>query len=265
LLYSATSDALAVWNFTGDEATLDVYTLKYFRMRRMQDDEAQLLVSTPLRLDSIMPDSAAWSPDGRILAFVDSRGIWLWDVFTPDSAPELLMETVTTLRGFSPMGRYLMLGDEATGQTIDLVNGAVYPPGLVAPDDRMLLTFGPEPQIIHFTPYSVSDLDYPENPVYQIQWYDNDIFLVLTCADRTQPATCQVTQNAAWRRASSRLYEGSGFAYDTHTDTLAMIKDTNTIAFRTPIHYGIYERDLSPWLDGDIAAIEWLPTLFYDD
>jgi hypothetical protein len=114
-LFSSTSDAIAVWN----DSKIQVYRLRYPRLG-YNELGPQLLTEVTLNYGDISDETSwlsglgAWTPDGRILAYSDVEGLWLWDVFTVGAQRRLLLPTedgyIPYPRYFSPMGRYLVLG-----------------------------------------------------------------------------------------------------------------------------------------------------------
>jgi hypothetical protein len=130
---------------------------------------------------------AAWSPDGRTLAFSDDNGLWLWDVFSVDYPPQLLLPRVgndiPVARYYSPQGRYLAVtvGDER--YNLDLVTRRELPDGYISPNDRVLLVFDTAAQgattleVAYLAPGVRQATYYDGLDYYQVQWIDNRRFL----------------------------------------------------------------------------------------
>jgi hypothetical protein len=83
-----------------------------------------------------------WSEDSRWLAFSDEQGLWLWDVFT--QPPTLLLPTesdyIPYARFFSNSGRYLGVSTADGNLILDLQSDLIFPDGIIAPDERHLIT-----------------------------------------------------------------------------------------------------------------------------
>jgi hypothetical protein len=262
-LFSSTSDALALWINQKGQYQLHIYTLFYRRLR-IQDIDRELFAQATLQLGENLSliGSAAWTPDGRILAFSDNRGVWLWDVFAPN-APRLLMDEALPVRWFSNTGRYLALGSAGlNGFILDTVSGERLPDGALSPDDRTLLPYGADFSIIHLTPFLQAEVYGTEGYVLrQAIWKNNDQYLALACDQNT----CYVNERAVVGIGGA-FYDG-GYAFDYEPDTKSQVvaKSGSVIFTRmdTPTAYYLYKHDLSVWLDGEITSIEWLPPLFY--
>ncbi|MAS36586.1 MAG: hypothetical protein CL610_21455 [Anaerolineaceae bacterium] len=265
LLFSATSDAMAIWQRTPDGIQLQIHTLMYRRLNAMQDDNVALFQTFDLELEQIAPESAAWSPDGRMLAFRDDRGVWLWDALNPDAEPELLTDVPQPIRGFSPMGRYLVLGEGSAGYSLDLVTGEHLPPGLFSADDRLLLTYEPAFQLIQLTPYFANDNQPPVgDQVLKAAWKDSHTYITLICPDATDQTRCRVLSQGQIMIEGNGIYPGYDFAYEAQTNMLAIVKDPQTITLQINRPYGVYDRELGDILDGPIRTVEWLPALFWE-
>ncbi len=220
-----------------------------------------------LDTDTFYPHSGAWSPRGRYLAYADTDGIYLWDVFTPNSSPELLIETNhKMIHRFSPMGRFLMIGNGDTGFSFRLEDGSTHPLGAFSPNDRILLPYQNPAQIIYFLPnYEVATIPLPDELVgYQteeIVWANNNRFYRLMCHDES----CFMAGGDISHRVYTPhpLIQARDFDYDALNDQLVILQDDWHIRIQTP--FTTLEYDLSDVLDSPIASIEWLPSLFYYD
>ena len=129
-LFSPTSAALALWTDT----TLEI--------RTHHEIVAQVtLEPTPFS----HPDYAAWSPDGRYLAYSDRQGLWLWDVFDTERQPQLLLpsanNTIPLARHFSPLGRYLSIETEDGIVYLNLNGGENLADGILSLDESTLIAF----------------------------------------------------------------------------------------------------------------------------
>ncbi|MCU0480276.1 MAG: hypothetical protein MUE54_03590 [Anaerolineae bacterium] len=220
-----------------------------------------------LNTDTFYPHSGAWSPCGRYLAYADTDGIYLWDVFTPNSSPELLIKTNhKMIHGFSPLGRFLMIGNGDAGFSFRLEDGSTHPLGAFSPNDRILLPYQNPSQIIYFLPnYQVATTTLPDELVgYQtekIVWAGNNRFYRLMCNNQS---CFMAGGDISYRVYTSHpLIEARNFDYDTVNDQLVVLHDDYNITITTP--FTTLQYDLSPYLDSPIANIEWLPSLFYYD
>ncbi len=263
-LFSSTSDALVAWVTQGSLAQIVVYTLRYQRLR-WQDEWAQQwrVFDLDLRDKRFLIGQAAWSPDGRLLAFSDDRGLWLWDVFTPDSEPQLFSESPLEVRAFSSTGRYLLTGEVGFGAIIDLITGEQLPDGALSPDDRILLTYEPEFRVLELTPFSEKTNMLPlGSQVTEAIWKDNNQYIVLTCPDATDRDSCRVAEKAV-NPAGGGTYTGYAFDYMPVGNSLAIVQDDYTLVLRNNTLRSLYqyERDLSTTLDTPIVNVEWLSSL----
>lgn len=279
--FSTTSDTIAVWN----NCQLSIYTLGYPRLAQ-EWFTVDFVNSVDLVANdcSIFHGSAAWSPDGRLLAFADDRGILLWDAFTPTSQPQqILTSTGAMLRPnfFSQQGRYLNYSDGDGNHHIDLISGEIIPDGVMSPDDRLLIKFDTDAEssafeICSLAPYSCVNgypisiwfLDEEGNmerfyDLYQISkvaWKDSSSFLTLACTNddygRCAVATWFI-EFYGWKPAP--ISEAIDFDYDRGNGVLAYIRDETTIVVN-----GV-QLQTSQWFNEEVQSLTWLPSLFYQD
>jgi hypothetical protein len=229
------------------------------------------------------PGAAAWTPDGRMLAYTDSHGLWLWDVFTEGVSRRLIVPRLTNwddplpyARYFSAGGRYLAVQRGERRYTLDVVNLDEYPDGIVSPDERRLLAFDTRSSsfdpILYYLPLQGRARDVTNiwiSDIQQVEWDGNYYFLHANCykagfyyvseVEREWRDTwCQVSSTTIDPIGGSQLKaEGFAFDYDPVTDSLATIID------KTRITLNGTEYDLAPYLDSPIVDIQWLPPLFY--
>jgi hypothetical protein len=185
IAFSSTSEAFALWN----NNQIELYMLWYPKLNYPdypfeEGFRPEIINTIPSETSLNYP--AVWSPDGRILAFSDDEGLWLWDVFSVDYPPQLLIpasDTVPTARYFSPQGRYLAITEGDRHYNLDLVTGRELPDGYVSPNDRILLVFdtaATEPtalQIQYLAPETPAYDYYAEVQYSHVQWVTNDTFL----------------------------------------------------------------------------------------
>lgn len=274
-LFSSTSDAIAVWN--ADQLT--VYTLGY-SLPDMQNRRSQEIISVTL---SDAPQEAlgqaAWSPDGRMLAYSDSAGLWLLDVFTPDAEPVLLLtadeDGIPFAREFSPLGRYLYLTQGNTHFIVDHISGAIWPDGIISPDDRLLLAFDTSTsnlqicQLASIAPCQsvrgTSVYDAQQNMTYydqfrQAAWRDDASFLIVFCL-KDDFTGCVVDRRYSeygdlWRD-SADYAPGFAFDYQPQHDYTVIVQPDNVLLINGKTV------DLSTAISAPIIYAEWLPSLFY--
>jgi hypothetical protein len=269
MLYSSTSDAAALWN----DSQLMIYTLGYPRLGQKANN-AELVNSFALdgiTDNSVLPEQAAWSLDGRMLAFTDARGLWLWDALTPLSQPSLLVgmgsDEVIRARYFSPGGRYLAVTQGEQRYTLDLVSGVQFKDGLVSPDDRRLLAFDTTAEVktvelCSFTPpdcqafapllsVSVSQIEWLSNYDYGIIWLqaNNLTSYIGVTGDPLRYGLPLIESESDMPLAAE------AFAYDPRTQSLAVLQPDNRIRING------HDYDLTAQLSTDITEIRWLPSL----
>jgi WD40 repeat protein len=259
LLFSTTSDSIAVWNQADEQLQLQIYVLPY-QSSPIQVNEAQLFNAFDLALNELKPRIAAWSPDGRRLAFSDDRGVWLWDALTPAALPELLTNQPASILGFSPLGRYLVLDDGSDGQSIDLVSRSSLPKGVFSPDDRLLATLGEESKLLQLTPYYELSSDFP-GLLERIQWMDSNSYYAQVCFHPEN--SCEVMFELVYPAFQSIGPQSRMFDVSPEAGLIATVQDDATVQIMQRNGRPFIERNLRPWLDADIADIEWLPSLFY--
>lgn len=246
--------------------------IQIFRMNPPSSENAfDLIAETPIYADSIIPNSAVWSPDEQIIVFADDRGIMLWDVFIEGAEPILIYETaIKTIQGFSPLGRFLVIGDQANGVSIDLISGETYPVGVFSPMENYLLSYQTN-QLAQFIPHQLSDMSELYLPIHKIQWLSNNSWIALACNSEDNPASCNIIRENTRRSSEAIQTQGYEFDYDVQNRSLVMIVDEfqinieQTLRQNQYINTMHYNYDLSPYLDSPIASIEWLPSLFYYD
>ncbi|MCL4252896.1 MAG: hypothetical protein KJ043_03845, partial [Anaerolineae bacterium] len=156
--------------------------------------------STVIDADEIIPNHIIWSPDGRMVAFSDNRGAWLWDVFTRFSSPHLLAVTDIPIHHFSPLGRYVTIGTDENGFSVDTINRQILPAGVFSPNEQYLVQYGANSLAIPVSPYRPNPGDvagatvasipapYDRYNVAQVYWASQHHYLVKICSFINQNA-----------------------------------------------------------------------------
>ena len=282
VLFSPTSDAVAVWN----ECDLMIYIAGYPRL--MQDrfaiEEINQIPLSGGNVCELIAGKGVWSLDGRYLAYSDDTGLWLWDVFSTTTEPRLIVSDQEGIplspRYFSPLGRYLAVTQGEERYTLDLISGESLADGLVSPDDRLLLAFDTSAdssmlELCALTPYEcqpASSMYYTytneagENlrleslsEVSRVEWQNPHSFLALPCRP-DEPTQCSIflwrpTYGGVW--TETPVGYGRTFAYDANNHTMAIVNDTDTVTINDTSY------DFAGMLDSDITTIEWMRSLFY--
>jgi hypothetical protein len=301
VLFSPTNDTLALWT----DNRIELRALWYPRlgMGVFPGDTAPVINQVEINetrgnyaTSAFKQPRAVWTHDGRILAYTDARGLWLWDVFVPDRTPRLLIaasdtEELPYANSFSTLGRYLSIEQGEERYILDVISGQHPPYGVISPDERLLLVNEPEPADARLTLYSlvlpgeIRVTDYiVSNQVQQLEWLNNYSFLVSEChpaGDYGIPispeavrmhyfeAWCSVSVASGYYFYPVPIADGYRFDYQLETQQLATIIDDTTIAIVTNVNADSpadairYRYDLSPYLDSPIVDIQWLPPLFY--
>lgn len=274
LLFSPTSYHIAVW----DKNSIEVHTLYYPHLGISESNSVRLINTMPLNLDGLsdfQAGSAAWSPDGRFLAYSDSSGLWIWDVFALGRSATLLIGASDELpyaRYFSPWGRYLAITEGEERYTIDIFTGDRLPDGLVSPDDRNLLAFDTtatdefELSLVRLAPIQTGVIE-PLKRVRRVEWINESTFIMFRCdhgyhdeqLGYVDEDYCVIGENILpWIRMAG--YLGYEFDYKPETRQLAIVVDSSHIRIDFD-----EVRDLSGLIEGSITQIQWLPSLFHSE
>lgn len=283
--FSSTSDTVAVWNV----CDLTIYTTGYPRLGQAWY-ELEQLNSTRINANN-EEDCAAfagkgvWSPNGRIFAYTDSKGLWWWDVYT-NLPPYRLLESannnVPIARYFSPLGRYLAVSVDAVSFTLDTTTGERLPDGIVSPDDRLLLSFDTlaypaSLEICSLTPFSCQPARgmYIEtfnaagerqsltetDRVAQVTWTGRSTFVARGCVP-DDPRTCSIfqwgppTAFGGWQ-FPTYVSQGYNFDFDEANHQIAVVSDKSNITVEG------HTVELAGQIDGSILYVQWMPSLFY--
>ena len=271
LLVSPAADAAAVWN----DNTLSVYLLRY----AIPYIEPPELEQTPQFMGSVnlktgndtLADAhyAAWSSDARQLAYSDTAGLWLWDALG-GGEPRLLIpsqsEVITYPRYFSPRGSYLAVTAGDRLYNLDLVSGDELADGFFSSDDRLLLALNPTSSagfyslsIQQFAP-PASYSPFGGGSTHQTAWLDDGWFLTVQCTEPNTTSCHMLPMNidgSLRPDGKGNVLTYDGYSFDLAGNFYASIVNAHTINFNGT------RLDLSATLDGDIAVIRFLPSLFY--
>ncbi|MBZ0321042.1 MAG: hypothetical protein K8L91_31795 [Anaerolineae bacterium] len=272
-LFSSTSDTIAVWNGN----TLRIYLLRLpgdapheYRVTLLNET----ILRTSVRLTSqVITNSAVWSKNGRFLAYSDTEGLWLWDIFSSNILPRLLVHATDQdeipLAGyFSPLDRYIAVSVGSNHFTLDTLSGEKFPYGVVSPDDRYLIPFDPlneqnSIQICYLTPYSCLSPRLQDSYIKQIIWRNEDAVIITACSNVSKLEGCRIYQLPTYLSYDGYTQwffqqEGIIFAYDSITETLAVLSSKGTVSIDGSIH------DLRPVLSGqEVTSMVWMQPLFY--
>jgi hypothetical protein len=270
IIFSPAGDTYAYWQQSEGNTTLLIGST-IVNTTWFYADPAQWPGNTKLEViyDGLLAtrvDLGAWSPDGRLLAFVDDRGLWLWDPFTPDAKPELQpQEDVTAVHGFSRTGRYLSVTVSGERKHLDLVSGEYLPDGAFSPEDRTLVVYGNPPRLIHFVPRSEFPFPaeiYGTASLLSAEWTGRWRFAALMCGDETRES-CAIIELSRDKLREPAVHTGYAFDYSQDTESLVVVQDSNVLSIRNGLNNEMQEVDLSGVIGGEIIDVEWLPSLFY--
>jgi hypothetical protein len=259
-LYSPTSETLAEWQ----DGAIVLYTETSWEAVNRFSLEASPVAH---------PDYAAWSPDGRFLAFSDARGLWLWDIA---GEARLLLPTghvaIPLAKRFSPLGNYLAVQEGDSISYLRLATMESLPDGLFSPDESRLLLYdtqAEDPTSLENCLVSTMECQ-PIEPLYESRtmqilshpvWFSNRQFLANFCDESIE--SCEV-EIAPQRYLSIVPHGHRLFAYQSGTELLAILEGDNLLKIRKrefDSMRDILEIELS--LDSPIAAMEWMPSFFY--
>lgn len=270
-LMSPTSDSVVVWN----DCKLIVYGLHYPRFilgGRIQPLNEQTLKPTSGTTCSNLALNAAWSPDGRTLAYIDADGLWLWDTLLTDVQPRLLLgsegESLPIPVDFSPTGRHLRIQSSEGRFYLDLLHSEQrLPDGTISPDERLIVILSDSAssgknQICTINMNRCQEL-YSSAFVQEIIWLRDRQFIGWGCLPE-QANECVLDYwypamnpedtywDGGWSREPAYLV-----VYDYETDLLAILRDESTLIIGDQVY------DLTGKLPAPIIDMEWMPALMY--
>ena len=227
----------------------------------------------------------AWSGDSKSIAFQDSRGAWLWNIFD-EAGPQLVLEADADqeLLDLSHSGRYLRYGARASWTLLDVQSGETWQNTLISPDESRLIQIrdefaNEEARSSHIygtyqacnAPLSRCPLTIVAAPPRFIFWNEPG-FVGLVFETRLE--------NFPWKHShshllachcccpgtisSSELPPVAAFAFDPTYMQPAFAYEETRIGFKLRSLSLNYDRvDLSEYLDSPIVDLEWGQPIFY--
>jgi hypothetical protein len=279
---------LAGWQ--GD--TLTVYAL-HDAVRYASDGYSSRVIPRQITQFTFEPDAlanadhSAWSADGQLLAFSDARGLWLWDVFTPESEPRLLIpagRAIPVALEFSGRSRYLSIEQGGEKFIMDLINHKRLPFGYISPDERLMLdcvvddmmsATAQRPlcvlQLHQLAPYSkLPGWGAYVEAGFRVQWVNDRRVLVQFCDYELK--RCGILDANAYE-LDTYLYSMAQYDIDmspyikfdllpmldfaVNGRNVAILVDENTVE--------VNGDTLNFELDSPIVALRWLPLVFYGE
>lgn len=265
-LYSNTNELIVVWN--GDQ--LDFYQFPYPNLEVDDISRNGPEISISINGGSAWAGRAAWSMDGRLLAYTDAEGLWLLDVYSQFKRlllPATEEDSPARARYFSENGRYLAvtIGQTDERYNLDLVTGQRLPDGIFSPNERFLLAYDTaEPRSMYSRCIIASQ--YPCREIGlggDSTWIDNNLAVITDCESNA------AYLSSCWNRFGlsshhcciESLVDGaSGFDFTPITDSYVVIQSPYEIAVEDGHRTVI--RDLRGNIQGEILTVEWLPSLY---
>lgn len=222
-------------------------------------DQLQINADPPIPLSDgaavYGPDYSRWSADGRLFAFSDSAGLWLYD--TAVAQARLLIETenstIPTARAFSTSGRYLLIEMQPARKIVDLSSGSQFAGDAISPDEQHILENRTGTLILHKIP-GAGRIVVAENTVDAV-WVDSGHFAAVICPPED---VCRVEYHTL-EDGSARdiLYTESGF--------VVKVSDYGDVAVQVdPTAISVNRRVVRGVFDAPIQDFRWLPSRFYE-
>jgi hypothetical protein len=296
--FAANSETFALWQ--GNELQLHMLWYPDYGYPDEQDISLSMQ-STPVKVNTIEVDAssldypAVWSPNGQTLAFSDNEGLWLWDVFSVDYPPQLLLprvgNDVPVARYYSPQGRYLAVTVGDDRYNLDLVTRRELPDGYISPNDRLMLVFDTAAEtsstldIAYIMPGIRRFTYYLEADYHQVEWINDEVFLaIISGQGYLEYETGEQIEEGVYEAISHFVDEpffdviqlpvrtGAGnpripygvsnpifnqFDYQYGSGFLEFVSDNYQISANGRLI------DLTPYLPEPIVSAEWLPSAFY--
>lgn len=243
-----------------------------------------------------------WSPDSYTFAYSDMQGLWTWNIFA-ENEPQLLVpaqdDNIPVPQSFSPQGHYLTVKEGNQAYSINIATGERLPDGLFSSDDQQMLTLIDDK--LAMCDLLLSNCLQTGATVRKFVWLSEMEFIAMVGHSGTgQLASNDFTYGSNQRLRWFSEYCGGGwytnneeqpdwfhgfdFAYQPDTGELIVANNPYTISIgyevvnrRNAVEYQPYDipedevctdavtRDLTPYLDGEIVSVEWLPSVFYYD
>jgi hypothetical protein len=229
-------------------------------------------------------DHSVWSPDGQFFAFSDARGLWLWDVFTPETEPRLLLPTandsIPVALSISGKNRYVSVQAGAERFIMDIMMDRRLPFGYLSPDERLFITCPAreveaiqepacELQLWQLAPYALSpSWQFLIKPDFRLEWV-NDRYVIIQACFISEDQCGILNLNAYDDGDIARGgWDISFFAY-LYFDLLPArdfaVQGRNVAILQGDDTLIVNDEVLHLGLTSPIAVIEWLPTLFYGE
>lgn len=228
-------------------------------------------------------DHSAWSPDGQLLAFSDARGLWLWDAFTPDAVPRLLLpadENIPVALEISGHNRYLSVEQGDNKFILDLISQKRLPFGYISPDERLMMRCESvvnmseeagrpicQLQLYQLAPFStLAGWGNFVEAGFRVQWVHDRRVLVQLCDYISK--RCGVVDSNAYAPDEGGWYGihmspyvefdmKPGLDFAVQGRNVAILLDEDTIEVNGDV--------LHVDMDSPIVALRWLPTVFYGE
>ncbi|MYD10528.1 MAG: hypothetical protein F4X02_10860 [Chloroflexi bacterium] len=223
-----------------------------------------------------------WSADSNVIAFQDSRGVWLWS-FLRESNPQLAVSTgeATELLDLSYSGRYLRLGNNQSWTLLDIHTGESWNNTLISPDESRLIEIRIEladerdrrAEVVRqyklcSKPLSRCPLVISAGTPRFIFWHDPG-FIGLVFSTRLESFPWRFSLEKMCCCCDGRV-EGSSlpsiiaFAFDETYMQPAIAFEETQIGFEFDGWYSFDSVDLSEQLDSPIVDLEWGQPIFYE-
>jgi hypothetical protein len=277
---------LAVWQ----DNALIIYAL-HDQLRFASDDYASGPIEIPREVARVSielnaqanADNSVWSPNGGLLAFSDARGLWLWDVFTPDASPMLLRPASSDLPlalEFSGQGRYLAIAQGDERYTLDLLTENVLPFGYISPDELVMIACEPQPELAQghcqlrleqlAPPSTLPGWGMEVDQDIRLEWV-NDRRVLLYMCDAVQNVCGVIDANAyeyefgeEWPR-DYHIHMSISAEYDLKPAIDFAVQGRNVAILVDSSTIDVNGMTMTFDLESDITGIRWLPSLFYGE
>lgn len=263
-LFSFTSELVAVWT----QDTIDFYAFRYPRLGT-EDFGNTLLASHRIRNGREWIAKAAWTQDGRLLAYTDVDGLWLIDVYSQSARLVLPAEGTDSpafARYFSHGGRYLAItrGNQGERFNLDLITGELLPDGVLSPNERSLIAFDTLTRVSMYsqcmltTPYPCREISLGR----EVFWLDAYQYIMSHCESSDSEACITAASSIT---CCSNLFFGETLAIDHEpvTGTFLVVRGHRQIDITDGYH--TINHDLQNLIEGEIINVEWLPSLYYGE